>query len=82
MDIKERKNESSKIERQILKDLLSILTTKMSVDTGVKLSRTKALSRIMKIHYHRDDNTISQIIDVDRKRELKPRITNADIQHH
>ena len=82
MDIRERKNESSKIERQILKDLLSILTTKMSVDTGVKLSRTKALSRIMKLYYHRDGNTISQIMDVDRKRELKPRITNADVQHH
>ena len=83
MTFKERKSQASRIERQILKDLLAILTLKMSVDSKAKLSRTEALAKIMKNYYSSDEVLISQIDNADQKRELKPRITrNADIQHH
>ena len=83
MDIKERKNDSNRIERVILRDLLSILTLKMSVESNKKLSRTEALAKIMKNYYSSDKVLISQIDNADQKRKLKPRITrNADIQHH
>lgn len=83
MTFKERKSQASRIEREILKDLLSILTLKMSVDSKAKLSRTEALAKIMKSYYSSDEVLISQIDNADQKRKLKPRITrNADIQHH
>ena len=83
MTFKERKSQASRIEREILKDLLAILTLKMSVDSKAKLSRTEALAKIMKNYYSSDEVLISQIDNADQKRKLKPRITrNADIQHH
>ena len=83
MDVKERKSDSNRIERLILRDLLSILTLKMSVESNKKLSRTEALSLIMKNYYKSDEITVSKIQEVDEQRKLKPRITrNADIQHH
>lgn len=83
MTFKERKSQASRIERQILKDLLSILTLKMSVDSKAKLSRTEALAKIMKKHYQSDDAVLSQIERIDQKRNLKPRlIRNANIRHH
>lgn len=83
MTFKERKSIASRIEREILKDLLAILTLKMSVDSKAKLSRTEALAKIMKQHYQSDDAVLSQIETIDQKRNLKPRLTrNANIQYH
>jgi len=73
MDIKERKSDSNRIERLILRDLLSILTLKMSVESNKKLSRTEALSLIMKNYYKSDEITVSKIQEVDEQRKLKPR---------
>ena len=73
MNIKERKNDSNRIERVILRDLLSILTLKMSVESNKKLSRTEALSLIMKNYYKSDEITVSKIQEVDEQRKLKPR---------
>ena len=73
MDVKERKNDSNRIERVILRDLLSILTLKMSVESNKKLSRTEALSLIMKNYYQADEITVSKIQEVDEQRKLKPR---------
>ena len=73
MDIKERKSDSNRIERVILRDLLSILTLKMSVESNKKLSRTEALSLIMKNYYKSDEITVSKIQEVDEQRKLKPR---------
>ena len=73
MNIKERKNDSNRIERVILRDLLSILTLKMSVESNKKLSRTEALSLIMKNYYKADEITVSKIQEVDEQRKLKPR---------
>jgi len=73
MDIKERKSDSNRIERLILRDLLSILTLKMSVESNKKLSRTEALSLIMKNYYQADEITVSKIQEVDEQRKLKPR---------
>ena len=73
MDIKERKSDSNRIERLILRDLLSILTLKMSVESNKKLSRTEALSLIMKNYYKADEITVSKIQEVDEQRKLKPR---------
>ena len=73
MDVKERKSDSNRIERLILRDLLSILTLKMSVESNKKLSRTEALSLIMKNYYKSDEITVSKIQEVDEQRKLKPR---------
>ena len=73
MDVKERKSDSNRIERVILRDLLSILTLKMSVESNKKLSRTEALSLIMKNYYKSDEITVSKIQEVDEQRKLKPR---------
>jgi len=73
MDVKERKSDSNRIERLILRDLLSILTLKMSVESNKKLSRTEALSLIMKNYYQADEITVSKIQEVDEQRKLKPR---------
>jgi len=73
MDVKERKSDSNRIERLILRDLLSILTLKMSVESNKKLSRTEALSLIMKNYYKADEITVSKIQEVDEQRKLKPR---------
>ena len=73
MDVKEKKNDSNRIERVILRDLLSILTLKMSVESNKKLSRTEALSLIMKNYYQADEITVSKIQEVDEQRKLKPR---------
>lgn len=69
----EQKNDSNRIERVILRDLLSILTLKMSVENNKKLSRTEALSLIMKNYYQSDEITVSKIQEVDEQRKLKTR---------
>jgi len=46
---------------------------KMSVESNKKLSRTEALSLIMKNYYKSDEITVSKIQEVDEQRKLKPR---------
>ena len=68
---KERKKQINGIEREILKELLSILTLQFVVRDQEKLSRTEALERIMLEFFSSKKEVIDQILTVARLRKLK-----------
>ena len=68
---KERKKQINGIEREILKELLSIMTLQFIVRDQEKLSRTEALERIMLEFFSSKKEVIDQILTVARLRKLK-----------
>lgn len=61
----------TKVDREILRDLLLILTMQMTVSQGGKKpSRSVALERLMREYFMDNEVTLSQIDEVVKRREL------------
>lgn len=60
-----------KVEREITRDLLSIITLQMTLETGRKHSRSEALREILMKHFEAKPEVRRQILLADEKRNLK-----------
>ena len=60
-----------KVEREITRDLLSIITLQVTIDSGRKHSRSEALIEILLKHYEVKPEVRRQILLADEKRNLK-----------
>ena len=70
-EIFDRKKLLNSIEREIVRDLLSIATLNMTLETGNKHSRSEALREMMLKYYKHNEPVINQIYQADSKRDLK-----------
>jgi hypothetical protein len=68
MNQQNRKAELSKVDREILTDLLKIVKLQMLRDTKKKYSKSQALSVLLKEFYQSKPEVLSQIDMVENKR--------------
>lgn len=68
MDHQHRKAELSKVDREILTDLLKIVKLQILRDTKKKYSKSQALSILLKEFYQSKPEVLSQIDMVENKR--------------
>ena len=70
-DIRKRRQLLDKIDREIIRDLLAIITLQTTIETGVKHSRSESLREVLLKHYERKPEVRRQILLADEKRNLK-----------
>lgn len=68
---KRRRQLVDKVEREITRDLLSIITLQMTLETGRKHSRSEALREILMKYFEAKPEVRRQILLADEKRNLK-----------
>lgn len=70
-ETKDRRALLDKIDREIIRDLLAICTLQVTIETGVKHSRSEALREILLKYFERKPEVRRQILMADEKRNLK-----------
>jgi len=60
-----------RVEREIQRDLLSLITLQVTIDTGKKHSRSEALREVLLKYYETKPEVRKQILTIDEKRNLK-----------
>ena len=68
---RKRRQLLDRIDREIIRDLLSIITLNMTLETGDKHSRSEALREVL-LDYYKDKPEVKQaILAADSRRERK-----------
>jgi len=68
---RQRRQLLDRVEREIQRDLLSLITLQVTIDTGKKHSRSEALREVLLKHYETKPEVRKQILTIDEKRNLK-----------
>lgn len=70
-EARKRRQLLDKIDREITRDLLSIITLQVTIETGVKHSRSESLREVLLKFYERKPEVRRQILLADERRNLK-----------
>ena len=65
------KKSPDSIEREIIRDLLGIVTLNVTLSTGEKVTRSEALRHLLLDYYKNNPMIIDQVNKADSKREEK-----------
>jgi len=68
---RQRRQLLDRVEREIQRDLLSLITLQVTIDTGKKHSRSEALREVLLKYYETKPEVRKQILTIDEKRNLK-----------
>ena len=68
---RQRRQMIDRVEREIQRDLLSLITLQVTIDTGKKHSRSEALREVLLKYYETKPEVRRQILTIDEKRNLK-----------
>ena len=68
---RQRRRLLDRVDREIIRDLLAIVTLQETVKTGKKHSRSEALREVLLKFYERNPEIRKQILLADEKRNLK-----------
>lgn len=68
---RKRRQLLDRIDREIIRDLLSLITLQVTIDSGKKHSRSEALREVLMKHFEAKPEVRRQILAVDEKRNLK-----------
>ena len=70
-EARKRRQLLDKVDREITRDLLSIITLQVTIETGVKHSRSESLREVLLKFYERKPEVRRQILLADERRNLK-----------
>ena len=70
-EIRKRRKLLDRVDREIIRDLLAIITLQVTIDSGVKHSRSESLREVLLKFYERKPEVRKQILQADEKRNLK-----------
>lgn len=70
---RERRRHQDKIDRELIRDFLSIITNHLLAERGIKYSRSEALREVLLERYTKESDpfTHKAILMVDQRRALK-----------
>jgi hypothetical protein len=68
---RKRRQLLDKVDREITRDLLSIITLQVTIETGIKHSRSESLREVLLKFYERKPEVRRQILLADERRNLK-----------
>jgi len=68
---RKRRQLLDRIDREIIRDLLSLITLQVTIESGKKHSRSEALREVLMKHVEAKPEVRRQILAVDEKRNLK-----------
>ena len=68
---RKRRQLLDRIDREIIRDLLSLITLQVTIESGKKHSRSEALREVLMKHFEAKPEVRRQILAVDEKRNLK-----------
>ena len=70
-DLRKRRQLLDKLDREIIRDMLSIVTLQVTISSGIKHSRSEALREVLLKHYEDKPEVVNQIKTADKRREIK-----------
>ena len=70
-EARKRRQLLDKVDREITRDLLSIITLQVTIETGIKHSRSGSLREVLLKFYERKPEVRRQILLADERRNLK-----------
>lgn len=70
-EARKRRQLLDKVDREITRDLLSIITLQVTIETGIKHSRSESLREVLLKFYERKPEVRRQILLADERRNLK-----------
>ena len=70
-DSRKRRQLLDRVDREIIRDLLSIVTLQVTIETGVKHSRSESLREVLLRFYENKPEVRKQILHADERRTLK-----------
>jgi hypothetical protein len=68
---RKRRQLIDRVDREIIRDLLSVITLQVTIETGKKHSRSEALREVLMKHFEAKPEVRRQILAIDEKRNLK-----------
>jgi len=68
---RKRRQLLDRIDREIIRDLLSLITLQVTIESGKKHSRSEALREVLMKYFEAKPEVRRQILAVDEKRNLK-----------
>lgn len=68
---RKRRQLIDRVDREIIRDLLSVITLQVTIETGRKHSRSEALREVLMKHFEAKPEVRRQILAIDEKRNLK-----------
>jgi len=68
---RERRKLLDRIDREILRDLLSIATVQITIESGEKHSRSEALREVLLKYFEKKPDIRKLILSIDEKRNLR-----------